>query len=393
MKRFLFVAGLLFWASGCSKPQARTQQDDGPEKREDGTVEMGLEAQRHVGMQFAPVVVSQLTEYLHVTGTVQPIDSKVGQIRPLARGRLQEVLVQVGDRVQSGQPLARFDNIEAGELASQYESARAELQKLRVQAAAISKQVERNRRLSEIGAVPSKDYEMSLAEQEALAESIKSQESVLAGIAARLRRFGLDEASPQPVAATVIRAPFSGVVTKVQTSPGEVVDPERVLFSLADISRVWVQAEVYEKDLGRIQLGQTAFITVDTYPGEKFPGRVSYVSDSLDAQTRTVRVRCEVPNADHRLKLEMFVSVRLPTKFSRKAIAVPSGAIQDLEGKSVVFVRAGQTRFEIRRIQPGSIVDGQTEVAAGIRAGEVIVVQGAFHLKSVALGKELGEEE
>jgi cobalt-zinc-cadmium efflux system membrane fusion protein len=335
MKRFLFVAGLLFWASGCSKPQARTQQDDGPEKREDGTVEMGLEAQRHVGMQFAPVVVSQLTEYLHVTGTVQPIDSKVGQIRPLARGRLQEVLVQVGDRVQSGQPLARFDNIEAGELASQYESARAELQKLRVQAAAISKQVERNRRLSEIGAVPSKDYEMSLAEQEALAESIKSQESVLAGIAARLRRFGLDEASPQPVAATVIRAPFSGVVTKVQTSPGEVVDPERVLFSLADISRVWVQAEVYEKDLGRIQLGQTAFITVDTYPGEKFPGRVSYVSDSLDAQTRTVRVRCEVPNADHRLKLEMFVSVRLPTKFSRKAIAVPSGAIQDLEGKSV----------------------------------------------------------
>ena len=282
---------------------------------------------------------------------------------------------------------------ESGELASQYESARAELQKLKVQAAAIAKQVERNRLLSEIGAVPNKDYEMSLSEQQALAESIKSQESVLAGIATRLRRFGLNEATPQPAAATVIRAPFSGVVTKAQAAPGDVVDPEMVLFSIADLARSWVQAEVYEKDLGRIQLAQTAFITVDTYAGEKFLGRVSYVSDFLDPQTRTVRVRCEIPNADHRLKFDMFVSVRLPTKLSRKAIAVPSGAIQELESKNVVFVRAGQTRFEIRRIKPGNIVDGKTEVVTGLGEGEVIVVQGAFHLKSVALGKELGEEE
>ena len=392
MKRLLFVWAVSFLAFGCSKPQVGTKEDAGPEKRKDGTVEMGLEAQKRVDMRFAPVAVSQLTEYLNVTGTVQPIDSKVGQVRPLARGRLQEVLVQVGDRVQSGQPLARFDNIEAGELASQYESARAELQRLKVQAAAISKQVERNRRLSEIGAVPNKDYEISLSEQQALAESIKSQESVLAGIAARLRRFGLNEASPQPAAATVIRAPFSGVVTKVQASPGEVVDPERVLFTIADISRVWVQAEVYERDLGRLQLGHTAFITVDTYPGEKFLGRVTYVGDFLEPQTRTVRVRCEVPNADHRLKLDMFVSVRLPTKFSRKAIAVPTGAIQQIEGKNVVFVRRSDEKFEARTVQVGKVVDGETEIAAGLAQGEPIVVQGAFHLKSIVMGGKLGEE-
>jgi cobalt-zinc-cadmium efflux system membrane fusion protein len=354
---------------------------------------MGLEAQKHVGMRFITVSVSQLTEYLQVTGTVQPIDSKVGNIRPLARGRIQDVLVQVGSRVHSGQPLANFDNIEAGELASQHESARAELQRLKVQWAAVSRQVDRNRQLSQIGAIPTKDYEASQAEQQALAESIKARESVVAGIATRLHRFGLEVWGARPTTLTVIRAPFAGVVTKVQVSAGEVVDPEMVLFSVADLTRVWVQAEVYEKDLGRIQLGQNALVTVDTYPGERFPGRVTYMSDFLDPQTRTVRVRCEVPNGDWRLKLDMFVLVKLPTKFTRQGIAIPSGAIQELEGTDVVFVRKGQTKFEIRSVQPGKVIDGRTEIISGLREGEAIVAQGAFHLKSVALGKELAEEE
>lgn len=393
MTSLLLVATLSLGALSCSKPQAETKPEVNENNREPATVMMGLEAQRHVGMQFATVSVSQLTEYLQVTGTVQPVDSKVANIRPLARGRIQEVVVRVGDRVAGGQPLASFDNIEAGELASRYASARAELERLKVQWAAISRVVDRNWRLTQIGAIPAKDYEASQAEQEALAESIKAHESELAGIAARLRRFGLDETSAHPTTLTWIRAPFAGVVTKVQASPGEVVTPELVLFSIVDLSRVWVQAEVYEKDLGRIRLDQSAFITVDAYPGERFPGRVTYMSDFLDPQTRTARVRCEVPNGDLRLKLDMFVLVKLPTKFSRQGIAIPSGAIQELEGKNVVFVRKGPTKFEIRRVQPGTVIDARTEIRSGLREGEAIVVQGAFHLKSVALGKELAEAE
>lgn len=392
MTRILVVAALSLGVVSCSKPEPESEPEAN-NKIAAATVEMGLEAQKHVGMEFATVSVSQLTEYLQVTGTVQPVDSKVGNIRPLARGRIQEVLVRVGDRVASGQPLAGFDNIEAGELASQYASARAELERLKVQWAAVSRVVDRNRQLTQIGAIPVKEYEASQAEQEALAESIKAQESALAGIAARLRRFGLDEASARPATLTWIRAPFAGVVTKVQASPGEVVSPELVLFSIVDLSRVWVQAEVYEKDLGRIRLGQNAFITVDAYPGERFPGRVTYMSDFLDPQTRTARVRCEVPNGDLRLKLDMFVLVKLPTKLNRQGIAIPSGALQELEGKNVVFVRKGPTSFEIRPVQTGAAIDDRIEIRAGLREGEVVVVQGAFHLKSVALGIEPAEEE
>jgi cobalt-zinc-cadmium efflux system membrane fusion protein len=164
------------------------------------------------------------------------------------------------------------------------------------------------------------------------------------------------------------------------------------LFSIADITEVWVQAEVYEKDLGRIHTGQFASITVDTYP-EKFSGKVAYISDILDPQTRTAKVRCVVPNKKLLLKLDMFASVDVPTTFSRKAIAVPVSAIQQMEGKNVVFVRKADEKFEVREVKTGNTVEGQTEITAGLAEGEPIVVQGSFHLKSIVLGESLGEEE
>jgi cobalt-zinc-cadmium efflux system membrane fusion protein len=170
------------------------------------------------------------------------------------------------------------------------------------------------------------------------------------------------------------------------------VEPSTELFTVADISRVWVQAEVYEKDLGRLQVGQSAIIHVDTYPDQAFAGKVTYISDALDPQTRTAKVRCEVANAGIRLKLDMFATIQLPTTFNRQAIAVPIGAIQQLETKTVVFVQRGAAQFEAREITPGKNVNGQVEVVAGLREGEPVVIVGAFHLKSIVAGKDLGEE-
>jgi len=153
-----------------------------------------------------------------------------------------------------------------------------------------------------------------------------------------------------------------------------------------------VQAEVYEKDLGRIQVGQSAIIHVDTYPDETFAGKVTYISDALDPQTRTAKVRCEVSNDRVRLKLDMFATVQLPTTFRRMAVAVPVGAIQQLEAKTVVFVQRGAAQFEAREITMGKNVNGQVEVLAGLREGEPVVTVGAFHLKSIIAGKDLGEE-
>ena len=300
------------------------------------------------------------------------------------------MLVRVGDRVRRGRALARFDNIEAVDLISQYDAARAELERLKTQLAAATKQLERTRSLVQIGVVLQRELEASEAEQRSAAQSSAAQESVLSGMLNRLKRFGINNPDARQTE-TAIAAPFSGVVIRVEAAPGSVADPDRPLFSIADLSTVWVQAEVYEKDLGRIRSGQTANVTVDTYPEKPFPAKVTYISDVLDPQTRTAKVRCEVENPATKLKLDMFANVALPTTFKLDSIAVPEAAIQQINGKTVVFIRTGETAFQPREVKTGKTVAGLTEIAAGLSKGDPVVVQGAFHLKSIALGKELGE--
>jgi cobalt-zinc-cadmium efflux system membrane fusion protein len=360
--------------------------------RNEGLIEMSVSAQQHVGMVVQPAQVTQLNEYLRTTGTVQPIDSRVGIVGPLARGRIAEVKAKVGDRVSAGQVLAVFDNIEAGELLSEEQAARADLERLKAQLVPAARQAERSRRLADIGAGSEKDFEASQAEKNGIEASIRSQESLLDGIRRRLRRFGVLDDVAHTTFMTSLKAPFSGVVTKAQASPGDIVDASKDIFTVADLERVWVQAEVYEKDLGRIRAGQSAFIVVDTYPGKPFEGKVTYISDVLDPQTRTARVRCEVANSKMLLKTDMFANVQLPTTLTKQALAVPESALQQVEGKDVIFVRRSDTRFEKREVEKGVTVNNQTEIVKGLKPGEAVVTQGAFHLKSILAGGELGED-
>ncbi len=389
MTKAFWGIGLVIFIAGCSRSKLDTPAE---EKRASGLVEITVEAQKHFGMQVDAAQVHELNEFLQVPGTVQPIDSRVNTVRPLARGRLHDVLVRVGDRVAKGQPLATYDNIEAGELVAQLAVARADLERLRGQERNLARQTDRSRALAEIGAVPKKELEQASADQQSTQQSIKSQESVIEGILARLRRFGISQTDIQLIPVTTITSPLAGVVTKQEASPGEVIESATALFTIADLSAVWVQAEVYEKDLGRLRIGQSALITVDTYPNQPFKGKVTYVSDFLDPRTRTARVRCEVPNSDVRLKLDMYANVSLPTTFSRKTLAVPVGAIQEVGDKTVVFIRKTATQFEPRWVTAGNTVRDLVEITNGLKEGEPVVKAGAFHLKSILVGKDLGEE-
>lgn len=395
MKRMivlLFVSALVLAGCRTKKEQTEEGESQSESANKSNLVEMSVSAQQHVGMVVAPAEFTQLNEYLRATGTVQPIDSRVGVVGPLARGRIVEVRAKVGDRVEAGQTLAIFDNVEAGELLSQEQSARADLERLKAQLIPATRQAERSRRLADIGAGAEKDYESSKAEKDEIDANIRSQQALIDGIQQRLHRFGVSDGSAQNRFLTPLKSPFAGVVTKAQASPGDIVDAGREVFTVADLSRVWVQAEVYEKDLGRIRVGQSAFITVDTYPNQTFEGKVAYIGDVLDPQTRTAHVRCEVNNRDLRLKTDMFANIELPTRFSKRTLAVPSTALQEVEGKNVVFIRHSPTQFEKREVEKGVTVNNLTEIVSGVKQGELVVTQGAFHLKSILAGGELGED-
>ena len=356
-------------------------------------ITMQAEAQKRAGVQTAAARISSLPEYLDLTGTVQPIESRIAHVHALARGRLEQVLVKIGEHVTAGQPVARFDNIEAGELSTQLSSAQSELARLKIQEAAIVRQSDRNRRLVEIGAAAQKDLDASQAEQQGMAEAVRAQQSTVAGLESRLKRFGVGDPASVQSSITVIRAPFAGVVLDIDSAPGAVIDSSNALLSVADLSSVYVEAQVYEKDMGRVRIGQAASITTDSYPGTHFTGRVTSIGDRIDPQTRTTPVRCEVSNDGARLKLDMFATVALPTAGRRNGLAVPTDAVQNLEGKSVVFVRRSPTQFEIRTVNVGRTSEGTIEIASGLKEGEEVVTAGAFQVKSALLSKELGDKE
>ena len=405
MKRFLLPMICGFALLSCTRSNPAPQPEDKTEAaknpaQESGenqkagadAIEMSAEAQQRAGVVITPATLAPLTQYLQVPGTVQPIESSMAHIRPIARGRLLDVLVKMGDRVTSGQVLAQLDNIEAGEVAAQYNSAQAELQKLKIQLAQQQRQVERNRRLVDIGAVPQKEYELSLAEEQAMQAGIRAQESTIAGLNVRLHRFGIREGEKGDSSTMAIRASFSGVIIRMAAAPGDVVEAGAELFALADLSTVYVQAQVYEKDLGKVRVGQDASITVDSYPGERFTGRVISISDLIDPQTRSAAVRCRVANPKALLKLDMLATVQFPTS-AKRALSVPADAVQAVNDKSVVFVRTSPSRFSIRQVETGLSSEGRTEIVRGLSPGDPVVSKGAFAVKSVLSSKELDEEK
>lgn len=356
---------------------------------EANVVELSTEAQRRAGLVIEEVKPGKVEVQIKATGTVQPIDSRIVHLRPLARGRVMQVLARIGDRVEKDQVLAHFDNIEAGELSSQIDAARAELQRIRIQLANSRRQAERARNLLEVGAVPAKEYEAAESEARALEEAVRAQQSTLAGIGTRLKRFGASFNGDASL--TTIRAPFAGVVIKTEAAPGDVIDSSSILFSVADLSRVYVEAQVYEKDLGRIRINQPVFITVDSYAGEVFEARVAAIKDILNPQTRTAAVRCELANPGGKLKLEMFANLAIPTTDTHMALTVPSEAVQTINRRQVVFVRKADLHFEAREVQV--LGDGtRLEISGGLKEREAVVVKGAFQLKSAFLAKELESE-
>jgi cobalt-zinc-cadmium efflux system membrane fusion protein len=188
-----------------------------------------------------------------------------------------------------------------------------------------------------------------------------------------------------------VAAPLSGRVTERTVTAGETVSPEKALFTVVNLESVWVQLSVYSRDLPSVRDGLPVAITTDAVPGRRFIGKVAYVSDMVDETTRTVKVRCVIPNPGSKLKPEMFVRGHIETPMRRQAIAVPRDAVQTLDGKSVVFVPGDHTgEFQAREVRPGETVDGRIIIAQGLAAGERVVTKGAFIVKAQTMKGELG---
>lgn len=393
------------WSTATSPPRAEASRKEESEVAQTGHVEMEPLAQRNVGLVVVPAESRSVIETLQVTGSIGPNDTRVGHIRPITRGRVLKVFVRLGDEVRTGQTLATYDNIELGEAIGQYGVGLAELEKAQTAAEVAQRSLERARNLVALGAVAQAEVERRNAEHANALSAINTQRAELARIEEKMHRFGLTDADikhtidpaegreHREVSQTTLKAPFNGVITKYDIAEGEIVDTDRELFTIADLSNVWVQADVYEKDIAVIRKDLPVKVVVDAYPHDSFNGRITYISDLLDPKTRTAKVRCEVSNATGRLKLDMFATISIPTPQGRTAVMVPSSGVQQINDQPVVFVRVAPSEFERRPVKPG-VRDGDwVEVSSGVKAGEAVVARGSFALKATLLREQIGEKE
>jgi len=160
------------------------------------------------------------------------------------------------------------------------------------------------------------------------------------------------------------------------------VEEATEILSIMDPSRLWVEADVYEKDIARIENGQGVVVSVPAFAGEEFKGVITYIGDVLDPDTRTITVRTEVNNPESRLKPGMFADLTIELSENGTALVVPAGAVLDDEGESLVFVRLEGNRFQPRHVMLGTRENGFVEVTDGLEEGDEVVTRGNFQLKS-----------
>jgi RND family efflux transporter MFP subunit len=320
---------------------------------------------------------------LRAAGTVEANAYKVVPVMPVAGGIVREVNLALGERVARGQKLATIFSTDLAEAQTAYLSLLAEIERHH-------QHYNRTAQLVEIGAASREELEEAKAEY-------KIEQARLHVVRQRLLLLGMNEKqidelrdSAQMGAMIAVEAPAAGVIFSRTVNPGEVVTMGKELFRIADLSTVWVIAQIYEKDLAEVRVGTRATISVPAYPGRSFAARVSYLDPRVEPQTRTAQARLEVGNAGELLKLGMFVEVSFgeagPVTSQQMLVGVPPDAVQMIGRKQVVYVVTSQPGvFAQREVSAGAQAEGLTPILSGLKAGERVVSEGSFLLRAESL--------
>jgi cobalt-zinc-cadmium efflux system membrane fusion protein len=373
---------------GCdSAPEATTEAKATEKKAGGGIVHLTAEEIQRGGIEVKPVARVDFRIIRDFPGTVVPNQHAVAEITTLVRGRVVDVYVDLGQEVKGGALLAILYSSELGLAQSAYLKAVAHLY---VAERAFSRaQSLLEEKVIGLAEMQRREGEMISAR----AEKRESQD--------RLRLLGMSNEQiarldrEQTIQSHVpIVAPFDGRVIVRNLTKGEVVETTEKLFVVADLSQVWVIANIPEKDIpyihqDQLKNGQMVEVIVTTYPDQVFHGKITYVGDVLDPATRTMRLRLELPNPDRKLKPEMYATIRVYSDPEKNVLVVPESAIQRERDRRFVFVQRDPQTFEARDVKLGQSSGDMVKILDGLKEGESIVTQGAFVLKSELLEEQI----
>jgi cobalt-zinc-cadmium efflux system membrane fusion protein len=295
---------------------------------------------------------------------------------------------QVGDRVSKGAVLGGMHSTVVHEAWAAYRKAMADRRRQETELNYAQQSEARAERLLAARALSEQEVARAHADRIAAQEGLDMARTEVRRSEEELEHLGItsgDDPTGESGEQIPVRTPIAGVVLERLVTAGTAVTPGTPLFVVSDLSQLWAVAEVDEARLSTLVVGRTADVTVSAYPGARFPARVAFIGDTVNPSTRRVTVRCVVPNADRRLKPNMYASVSLGTGEPRRVVAVPAAAVQEMNGTRVVFVESASGRFLPRSIVTGEEENGRVEIEKGLAAGERVAVRGSFLLKSQAI--------
>ena len=361
-------------------PEDKEGDDKPAEAAEAGQLKLSAEEIETAGIQVEALAAQSVADQVVLTATIRANQERIAHVAPRVSARITQVKAKLGDNVKAGQPLALLDSMELGEAHSAYRQAQSQL-------ALAKADFERARKLRAEEIIADKDFLRARSEYEKARASLRAADDRL-----RLLDAAHDESEAGPVSVFPVKAPFAGTVIEKSAVLGELAQPDKSLFTVADLSTLWIEANLFDKDLGRVRVGAPATVTVSAYPGEAFQGRLTYISSTVDRETRAVQARVEVPNPDRRLKPEMFATAAIATAATTEALTLPQAAVLLVNGQPTAFVREAGG-FEPRAVEVGDKVGKRIVLTSGVKAGESVVVAGAYALKARLLKSQIGDAD
>ena len=363
---------------GCRSDSKATQQSP-PENQAEKTEATGVTGStlrierdmlRDLRITTSKVAEHRGGESASLLGEVGVNQNAYAEVSAPMAARVVALRAVEGQRVRTGDVLA---TLESGELAK----ARGELVTAEARRDLAQRTLDRKRGLSEEKIVPTREV------QEAENEMVAADAQVRAAQAS-LRALGAPDRAADGGSASVLmlRSPIPGVVLERTVALGQTADPSKPLFRVGDVSTLWLTVHAFERDAVGLAKGAPARITFAAIPGRTFQGTVALIGQSVNPDSRTVAVRIDLPNRDGLLRPGMSATAWLPVGEQGTLLAVPAAAVQRVRDRWSVFIPKDDRTFEIRPVGRGRDIAGEVEILSGLRAGEAVVVDGAFLLKA-----------
>ncbi|HKM91567.1 MAG TPA: efflux RND transporter periplasmic adaptor subunit [Candidatus Acidoferrales bacterium] len=357
------LAGLLFALSACgSRQQAAPASNSIAPSSTDVTIPTGSRGIETTAARSQPIVVT-----IAAPGRIVPDPARVIRVFPPAGGRIITVTVHPGDLVRKGQVLATLESSDAAGALSDYQKAQADLNLKQ-------KALQRSQDLKDHGALSERDLQQAQAD-------FSMAQATLAAASSRLQYLGVNPNAP--LKQLDVFAPRAGAILDTGAAPGELskaLDAAQPLCTIADLSEVWAEGELYEKDINAIHVGDEAVVELAAFPGKQWKARVANIGYALDPVARTLKLRVVLPNPALKLKPDMFATIRL-TAVNRTGLVVPASALLTSGQQSYLYVRKSPDTFA-RRLVTVRPVDGSlVEITSGLAPGELVVTQGALMLR------------